>query len=58
MTAPVTAAQKVRRAARAALDKKAVDLQALDVSGLSTITDFFLVCSGKSTPRCVRLNVK
>jgi ribosome-associated protein len=49
VTDRLTATQKVHRAARAALDKKAVDLQALDVSGLSTITDFFLVCSGKST---------
>lgn len=45
----MTAAQKVRRAARAALAKKAVDLLALDVQGLSSVTDYFLVCSGKST---------
>ncbi len=40
---------KVRRAARAALDRKAVELVALDVQGLSNVTDYFLVCSGKST---------
>jgi len=45
----VTAVQKVRRAARAALDRKAVDLLVLDVQGLSSVTDYFLLCSGKST---------
>lgn len=45
----MTASQKVRRAARAALDRKAVDLLVLDVQGLSTVTDYFLVCSGRST---------
>jgi len=39
-----------QRAARAALDKKAADLTVLDVQGVSTVTDYFLVCSGKSTP--------
>ena len=39
-----------QRAARAALDKKAVDLTVLDVQGLSSVTDYFLVCSGRSTP--------
>jgi ribosome-associated protein len=39
----------VRRAARIALDKKAVDLVVLDVQGLSTVADYFLVCSGRST---------
>ena len=37
-----------RRAARAALDKKAADLVILDVRTLSGVTDFFLVCSGRS----------
>jgi ribosome-associated protein len=36
-------------AARAALDRKAVDLVVLDVHGLSSVTDFFVVCSGRST---------
>jgi len=44
-----TAERKVRRAARAALDKRATDLVVLDVQGLSSVTDYFLVCSGKST---------
>jgi ribosome-associated protein len=45
----LTAEHKVRRAARAALDKRATDLVVLDVQGLSSVTDYFLVCSGKST---------
>lgn len=49
MTARPTAERKVRHAARAARDKKAADLVVLDVQRLSGVTDFFLVCSGKST---------
>jgi len=45
----VTAQTKAQRAARAALDRKAVDLVVLDVQGLSGVTDYFLVCSGRST---------
>ena len=45
----LTAERKVRSAARAALDKRATDLVVLDVQGLSNVTDYFLVCSGKST---------
>jgi ribosome-associated protein len=41
--------QKVRLVARAALDRKALDLVVLDVQGLSSVTDFFVVCSGRST---------
>ena len=41
--------RKVRLAARAALDHKAVDLVILDVQGLSSVTDFFVVCSGRSS---------
>ena len=40
---------KARRAARAALDKRAGDLVVLDVQRLSGVTDYFLICSGKST---------
>ena len=39
----------VRRAAAAALDKKAGDLVVLDLQGLSSLADFFLVCNGRST---------
>lgn len=49
MTGPVAADRKVRLAARAALDRKALDLAILDVRGLSSVTDYFLVCSGRST---------
>lgn len=41
--------RKVRRAARAALDKRATDLVVLDVRGISSVADYFLLCSGKST---------
>ena len=44
-----SAERKVRRAARAALDKKALDLTVLDVQRVSSVTDYFLVCSGRST---------
>ena len=50
MTARPSAEHKARRAARVALDKKAVDLTVLDVQGVSTVTDYFLVCSGRSAP--------
>jgi ribosome-associated protein len=36
-------------AGRAALDKKALNLTVLDVQGVSSVTDYFLVCSGRST---------
>lgn len=49
MTASSTAERKVRSAARVALDRKALDLVILDVQGLSSVTDYFLVCSGRST---------
>lgn len=39
----------VRLAAAAALDKKAGDLVVLDLQGLSSLADFFLVCNGRST---------
>lgn len=37
------------RAAQAALQKKAVDLIVLDLSGLTIIADYFVICSGEST---------
>ena len=46
---PPAAERKARRAARAALDKRAADLVVLDVRGISTVTDYFLMCSGRST---------
>jgi ribosome-associated protein len=44
-----SARRTAQRAARAALDRKAADLIVLDVQGVSSVTDYFLVCSGKST---------
>jgi ribosome-associated protein len=41
----------VRVAAHAALEKKAIDLAMLDLQGLSSIADFFLVCSARSAPQ-------
>ena len=49
MTARLPAERKARVAARAALDKKALDLVVLDVQSISNVTDYFLVCSGRST---------
>ena len=39
----------LRDAVRAAQDRKAVDLDILDLEGLCSFTDFFLICSGTST---------
>ncbi len=47
--ATLSAEAAVRVAAHAALDKKAIDVAVLDLQGLSTIADFFLVCSAGST---------
>jgi ribosome-associated protein len=49
VTPALSAERKARQAARAALDKKAVGVVMLDVQRLSSVTDYFLVCSGKST---------
>jgi ribosome-associated protein len=46
---PPSAEQKARDAARAALDKRATGLIVLDVRGVSSVADYFLVCSAKST---------
>ena len=40
-----------RICAKAALEKKAENLVLLDLRGVSTFTDFFLVCSGTSEPQ-------
>ena len=49
MTVRQSAERKARAAAKAALDKQAVDLVVLDVQTISNVTDYFLVCSGRST---------
>ena len=48
MTQPA-AERKARLAARAARDKRATDLTVLDVRGISSVTDYFLLCGGRST---------
>ncbi len=45
----LNAESSVRVAARAALDKKAIDVVILDLQGLTGIADFFLMCSARST---------
>lgn len=35
----------------AALDKKAADVVLLDVRGITTVADYFLICSGNSEPQ-------
>ena len=49
MTARLNGEGKVRLAAQAALAKKAVGLVVLDVHAVSSVSDYFLVCTGKST---------
>lgn len=40
-----------RACAAAAADKKAEDVVVLDMQGISTFTDFFVICSGTSEPQ-------
>jgi ribosome-associated protein len=40
-----------RLCASAAGDKKAEDIVVLDMQGISTFTDFFVICSGTSEPQ-------
>jgi len=47
--AALSAEATARLAARAALDKNADDLVILDLRGLSTVADFFLVAGARST---------
>lgn len=49
MTPALPTEVKVRIAARAALARKGADVVALDVQRLSSVGDYFLLVSGKST---------
>lgn len=46
--APLDALQTLQAAARAAASKKARDMVALDLRGLSSVADYFLICSASS----------
>lgn len=41
--------EKLAVAVRAAQDRKALDLNVLNLTGLSSFTDYFVICSGSST---------
>jgi ribosome-associated protein len=43
--------QGVRAAVQAAQEKKAAGIVVLDLSGASTFTDYFVICTGFSTPQ-------
>lgn len=45
---PGSSREKALLCARLALEQKAQDVLLLDVAGLTSFTDFFLICSGKS----------
>ena len=49
-TSSLTSEKLALLCAQAALDKKAEDPVILDLRGVSTFTDFFVVCSGNSEP--------
>lgn len=41
--------EALRIALRAVEDKKAIDIVVLDISGIATFADYFLLCSGESS---------
>lgn len=43
--------QLARKLAKLALTKKATDIKILDLRKITTITDFFVICSGSSDPQ-------
>jgi ribosome-associated protein len=47
---PIDPEQLARFIAHAAADKKAEDVVAIDLRGISSFTDFFVICSGTSEP--------
>jgi ribosome-associated protein len=50
-TNAVQSEELARRCANIAADKKADDVLVLDLRGLSSFTDFFVICSGSSEPQ-------
>jgi ribosome-associated protein len=46
---PLSAYKKARICARGAADYKAQDVVVLNVTGLCSFTDYFILCSGKSS---------
>jgi len=50
--------EKALIAAGAALDKKAKDVVVLDLQGLSSLADFFVICSGESTTQVKTIEEK
>jgi ribosome-associated protein len=50
-TSSLTSEQLAIFCAQSALNKKAEDIVILDLRGVSTFTDFFLICSGTSEPQ-------
>lgn len=48
---PLESRDKAFVAAKAAQDKKAKDVIVLDLQGITTIADYFVICSGESTPQ-------
>ena len=47
---PINSEQLAQTIAEIAGDKKAEDIVALDLRGISSFTDFFVICSGTSEP--------
>jgi len=47
--AGLTAEEKTAVSTQAAADRKALDVMVLDMRAVSSITDYFLICSGGST---------
>jgi ribosome-associated protein len=46
---PLETRESAVKAAEVALDKKGIDVTILDLSGLTVIADYFVICSGEST---------
>ncbi len=51
MQAPINSEALARLCAEIAADKKAEDIIVLDLRGLSSFTDFYVICTGSSEPQ-------